>query len=128
MPLIVDEKTDLRSDSVTAEEEALPPSYSVEPPRQEAPEDLSARLAQLDLSPPVKVSTVFLGFILLSCHLRFMLHLKRTGKSFGYKNRQGAGAGFRNHWNRSSIRVRAAFGVKKLYPNLKLMQMNSWQI
>lgn len=65
MPLIVDEKTDLRSDSVTAEEEALPPSYSVEPLRQEVPEDLSARLAQLDLNSPVKVSTFFVDFLKL---------------------------------------------------------------
>lgn len=56
-----DEKRELRSDSLIAEEGVFPPSYSVEPPRQEAPEDLSARLAKLDLRSVVKVSTVFLG-------------------------------------------------------------------
>ncbi|TID21286.1 hypothetical protein E2P81_ATG04572 [Venturia nashicola] len=49
-----DEKRELRSDSLVAEDEVHPPSYSVEPPSQEAPEDLSARLASLDLSSVVK--------------------------------------------------------------------------
>lgn len=55
-----DEKRELRSNSLTAEEEANPPSYSVEAPRQEAPEDSSSTLAQLDLRSPVKVSTISL--------------------------------------------------------------------
>jgi hypothetical protein len=58
MSLNVDEKKELPRDSFTADEETHPPSYSVEPPRQEAPEDLSARLAQLNLSSPVKVSNL----------------------------------------------------------------------
>jgi hypothetical protein len=53
------EKTEVKRDSLSAslQGEGRPPSYAEQAPRVEAPPDLSARLAQLDLKPISKVSS-----------------------------------------------------------------------
>lgn len=81
-----DEKRELRSDSLIADEDdVLPPSYSVAPPREEAPEDLSARLARLDLSSTLQVSTSFFGVAAVATSSDFK-RLMWSGRARAWRN------------------------------------------